>query len=183
MDRGTKRTLFAFLLAVFAALATALLSGYGVSGQIRLDTGDLRYRFLGVPFRYDAMPEPERSMLLSLAQESDRLSSEWRTCVRYPLPTSNNPDVMCRGYYVYATAWIGVDRRLARLALEDVADYVETTGAQYGLPDACLVLSPLVVERASDDTLRVIDDWRNHEDVVAYCQMKGHDVSPAGNEP
>lgn len=166
---------FCFLVA-FAIVVYCLLSGYGFSGQIRLDTGDLRYCFLGVPYLYEPMPEPDRSALLSIAKESDLLKPAWHTCVRYPLPTTNNPDLMCRTFYAYAAAWARADGDLGKLALEDLATYIQKTGAQYGLPDSCLIFSAFLLERDDNGNLRAVDAWRDHERVRCYCEKKGYDL-------
>lgn len=179
MDRSAKHTLIVLLLAVVAVLAIAFLSGYGVSGQVRLDSGDLRYRFLGIPYRHERMPEPQRSLLLSIAESSEILKAEWHTCACYPLPTSNHTDWMCRRFYYHATAWVSVDPSLARLIVEDVASYVIETNAEYSLPDSHSMLVPPAVEWDEKGGARVRDGWQDDIGAQWYCEQKGYTL-PAG---
>ena len=149
------------------------------SADIRLDTGDLRYRWFGVPVWYDRMPEPTRSHLLAAAAGSAVLTPEWQTCVTYPLPTSNNTDAMCRGFYAEGADWIPADPGVARLVLEDVATYVRRTNARSGLPASVRMLSPLGVMGIDARGIRTIrPDWRDDPEVQAYLQSKGY-VPPA----
>jgi hypothetical protein len=167
--------------AVTAIVFYCALTGHGFSGEIRLDTGDLRYCFLGIPYSSRRMPEPERSLLLSVARDSEILKPQWHTCVRYPLPTSNNSDLMCRRFYCHATAWISVDPALARLILEDIAKYVVETDARYSLPESCPMLTPPTVEWEDSGRARVPEDWRDSVGSEWYCEQKGY--SPPGAPP
>ncbi|MFH1746348.1 MAG: hypothetical protein ABIG44_04815 [Planctomycetota bacterium] len=159
----------------------SVLSGYGWSAQIRLDTGDLRYCLLGIPLQYDRMSEPQRSAILAISSKSPPISSKWVTCAVFPLPTSNNSHWMCVRYYCEVTAWMDVDPVLARMILEDIADYIETTNVMYSLPESHSMLNPGVVEYGKDGKYRVIDGWENDEGVQLYCQRKGYE--PRASEP
>jgi hypothetical protein len=150
------------------------------SGEIRLDTGDLRYCWWWVPVRYERMPEPERSRIQVVAAAGPAVPAEWVTCVRYPLRCSNNPDLMCRSFYASIAAWSGEDPKIARWALEDVVNYVRTTHAQYGLPASGHVLSGFIVEMSKG---RVVADWRDQEEMKAYCAAHGYVLPAAGTAP
>jgi hypothetical protein len=142
---------------------------------MRLDSGDVRYCFLGIPLSTKRMTEPQRTAILRIASGSLILRPVWRTCVVYPLPTTNNPDAMCRRFYREAAAWVDVDATIARMALEDIATYIEKTRAQYSLPDSCHVLGPDVVRRDG----RIVDDWRTNEMVRIYCEDRDHTLPTA----
>src|SRR4051794_11018966 len=94
---------------LLVAVGIILRGGPLTSADIRLDTGDLRYRYLGVPLSYERMPEPQRSRLLALAAGSNVLRPEWHTCATFPKVGSNNPDRMCRGWYFQASVWAAED--------------------------------------------------------------------------
>lgn len=176
--RLTKRRIL-----VFVGLGALLLFGLGVvlgpsSADIRLDTGDLRYRYFGIPIVYERMPEPQRSRLLALASQSPILVSEWHQCANYPLPTTNNTDGMCRDFYFKIDAWIDVDPQIARLAAEDVASYIRDTNALESLPKSYSLLSGFVVEWTADNRQSVREDWRDDEGVRAYFDTHGIAIPP-----
>ena len=91
------------------------------SGQIRLDTGDLRYCWFGIPVYYDRMPEPERSKLGTLARRSPAVPAKWVTCVTYPLRGSFNANIACQSHYLLALQ-PGVTKipKIARWAMDDL---------------------------------------------------------------
>jgi hypothetical protein len=107
-----------------------LILGYGVihgprNGQIRLDTGDLRYCWWGIPLEYDEMPEPQRSKIVALAKKSSAVPAIWVMCVRYPKDTTNNLDIMYQGFYRRIAWQAGEDPDLAKWQLEDVAATIQ----------------------------------------------------------
>lgn len=144
------------------------------SADIRLDTGDLRYRYLGIPMAYERVPEPQRTRLLALAAGSQVLVPEWRRCATFPLPSSNNTHRMCRGWYARASVWAAQDPPLARLMLEDVAAYVDHTSAVQGLPPSATLLSGRFVLPDVSGNLSLKPGWQQDEAAVAYMQWKGH---------
>jgi hypothetical protein len=148
------------------------------SGDIRLDTGDLRYRVFGIPMYYDRMPKPQRSQLLKLAATSSILKSVWCECVSYPLRGSNNPDNMCRYFYVKAAMWIPTDPHLAQLIVEDIATYIQNTKARQGLPSSLCMLGPGGLWANQTGVLAINPNWRQDPGVQNYLQLKGY-VPPA----
>ena len=148
------------------------------SGQIRLDTGDLRYCWFGIPFQYDRMPEPHRSKLLALASKSPSIPAKWVTCVTYPLPSSNNTDIMCRDFYELTAIWADEDPKIARWALEDIVDYIRDTHVQYGLPKSCAIFD--VVDRIGR---KVEADWRDQDEIKLYCAAHGYVPPPPATRP
>jgi len=112
---------FAVIL-ILGILTLGLAWAYGpTSAQIRLDTGDLRYCWWGIPLRHELMPEPDRSKIMALARKSKAVPEIWVTCVRYPKHTSNNPDLMYQHFYEDIAMQADEDQDLAIWQLEDVA--------------------------------------------------------------
>jgi hypothetical protein len=150
-----------------AIVAVMVISGRALtSADIRLDSGDLRYRYFGIPIVYERMPEPQRARLLALTSGSSVCRNVWCPCAVFPLPTSNNTDAMCRGFYMKMDAWIDVDRTLARAGIEDVGRYVIDTGVRQGLPRSFPLMRP--VELGKGGRMRVRSDWREDEGVQLY---------------
>jgi hypothetical protein len=162
-----------------------VLAGYGffhgpTSGQIRLDSGDLRYCWCGVPLWYKRMAEPERSKLMALASMSPAIPAKWVTCVTYPLPSSNNTDLMCSDFYYSVAVWKDEDPKIARWAMEDVADYIPHMLTRGGLPISCGLF--FVVDHGAH---RLEADWREKDDVKAYCAEHGYvpPSAPSASRP
>jgi len=154
-----------------------LRGGLLTSADIRLDTGDLRYRYLGVPLFYSRMREPQRSQLLALAANSKVLLPEWYTCANFPLKSSNLEDLMCRSRYFYASAWAKEDPQLARMMLENFARGITTPSAAQGSG----LLSNVYVQRWANGVWAVKQGWRQDADVVAYMASKYY--TPPSTQP
>jgi hypothetical protein len=177
-------------IGLFFGVTLAILFWCAASGpsygQIRLDSGDLRYFYFGIPV-YDPMPEPYRSQIRGLSQNSPILKSQWVTCVVYPLEGSNNPDKMIRRFYYNATAWIKEDPHLASLILNDVGKYViDAARKDYpgGLPESSELLSGMIVQYNAAGDVAVNPDWRADEGVSEYLKAKGYTppaTRPIGN--
>jgi len=130
---------------VVALLFLIIVVGAGpTSGQIRLDTGDLRYCRWGIPLSYKRMPEPARSKIVVLAAKSPAVPATWVTCITYPRSPESNTDSMCRGCYWYISIWADEDPKIARWALEDLVDYIPRMLTRGGLPESAPVLSDFV---------------------------------------
>lgn len=183
--KPTRRSSFKRLAAslgtaagIVVMLAYALRSG--PSAEIRLDTGDLRYLYWGIPFQYRWMPEPARSQLIVLSAGSNTLKPEWHSCATRV--GSNNADGMCQGFYRKATAWIAVDPHLARMIANDIANYVRNTGVRQGLPDSFGMLA-FVLDMDNKGSWHVKPGWQQDEMVMDYLQRKGYSLpatKPAG---
>lgn len=174
--RLTRRTCIHLTVYSLIALALYAFVHGPTSGQIRLDTGDLRYCWYGIPLRYRPMPEPERSHIVALASRAPAIPHRWVTCVTYPLPSSNNTDSMCRDFYWSVAIWSTVDRQIARRAFDDVVKYIDRTHATSGLPDSCEILDTFVVDWHS---CTVNPAWRDMEEVKSYCTCIGYTPPPA----
>jgi hypothetical protein len=149
-----------------------LLLGFGflhgpTSGQIRLDTGDLRYYWWGIPLKYERMPEPQRSKLLALASKAPAIPAKWVTC---------DTDRFCLSFYWSVAIWADEDPKIARWAMDDIVDYIPGMLSIGGLPKSGLVISIAVVDRQAR---RVDPGWRDNDDVRTYCAEHGYVPPPA----
>jgi len=162
-----------WIALALAALGVFILFCGPSSGDIRLDTGDRRYCYLGIPLSNRPMPEPYRSKLLALANKSPAIPSTWVQCVTYPLPSSNNTDLMCADFYRNVAIWSDEDPTLARLALEDVANYVPRMLSHGGLPEPFPLLTPLIIDHRTNT---INPDWRTDAEIQPY--LAAHHYTP-----
>lgn len=165
-------------LAVVAVLG---VMGHGWTAEIRLDCGDLRYSYLGIPVIASPMPDPDRSVLVSLADDSLVLHPEWRVCMVFPRHGSIDADRRYRDAYRRISAWADVDRTIARLAMEDLAEFIDT-GNGGGAPECAVLLGPDVIDSTVGD---VLPGWRENENVRAFCAARGYTFAdePAATQP
>jgi hypothetical protein len=152
---------------VAALVLLLLLFGVGITVSVRLDTGDQRVTYWGIPVAYRPMREPIRSSLLSV--QSKTAPRGWRWCAREAAS-----DGMVYRFYLDAAAWVEVDPEIARLVVSDLASYLDTTHATSGLPYCMTMIWPDVVDRVSGENPRVIDGWQKNPEVLAYLATKGY---------
>lgn len=154
--------------------------GIGWSCQIRLDCGDLRFCFLGVPVQFESMREPERAALIRVSQQSVNAGPDWVWCATEV--GSNRPHRMCNRFYREAAAWAEIDPAISRFMLEDIAEYIRRTHGQRDLP-ACIVLRS-VIDVGSKDTARLVVSsvWKKDPAVVEYLRERGYDIRLAREE-
>ena len=92
---------------------------------------------------------------------------KWVTCVEYPLPGTNNTDLMCAHFFYRSIAiWADEDRKMARWALEDVVAYTPGVLTHGGLPECVYLLGGAVVD---PDAKKVDPGWRDMEEVTVIC--------------
>jgi hypothetical protein len=181
--RLTPRKVIVLCVLMFG-LAVFLRGGPLTSADIRLDTGDLRYCYLGIPLVYERMPEPQRSQLLALAANSKVLRPEWCKCATFPLRSSNNEDGMCRGLYYKASVWAAQDPQLARLLLEDVAaNYIAAPNATQGSSASVGLLSGFFVQPDTTGKWVVKQGWRQDEEALEYAKAKGYNLPATAPSP
>lgn len=162
-----RRTGLAFgVIGIFLLLSCM---GVGSSVEFRLDTGDKRLLFWGIPVAYRS-PRPELRQGL-LALDDSEIPQRWVWCAQQV--GSNNADNMMSGFYHEAAAWLEVDPEIARLVLRDIAAYLQTTHATHGLPDCMEMLWPEAVGR-DDGQYRVVKGWEKNPRVLAYLARKGY---------
>src|SRR5262249_23716728 len=118
------------LLLIATVLGWILLIG-PTDAQFRLDTGDVRYIYSGIPGRTLRMDEPERSTIVSLASGSTVLKTE---LVSVPHQRALNSQLFGQKMFYRAARWATVNPQMSKALLEDMALYLK--GAQ--LPQATL---------------------------------------------
>jgi hypothetical protein len=133
--------------------------------QFRLDTGDVRYLWCGIPVRHIRMSEPERSQLLALGSGSAILKTKWVPCGGISVS-------LARQYYKESLAWAKQDPHLARLILEDCAVWVTRNHA--GLPDSIRMLWYPVIDQNGNGVYQIESDWRSDVGAREYLMRKGY---------
>ncbi|HZK80202.1 MAG TPA: hypothetical protein VFC46_04025 [Humisphaera sp.] len=179
----TKRPLFRVTIPRAIVLLFLMIAFYWMmrgdlrtSADIRLDTGDLRYRYFGIPWEYHRMPEPVRSELLKLGAGSKIITSEWRKCADLPYRSSCNEAGLCREHFIFATAWVREDPQLARLMFEDLARMLKGENNDYSLD----FLFIRYVEW-SGSTSKVMQNWRQDPELLDYMARKHY--APPSTQP
>ncbi len=158
------------LLLPVGLVLYAFVYGPLTSADIRLDTGDIRYRYFGIPLVYERMVEPARSTILSLSGGSTVLTPQWMPCESFPLSRWATPrERLYSVRYAAATAWAKVDPKAARLVLEEIAG--ELSGKTYPSLDSATMLS--LLDRDATGTWTVDPDWRTNPDAVAWLAKRG----------
>jgi len=114
--------------------------------------------------------------MLILSARSDVIDSGWYQCAKYPLPTTNNTDAMCRMFFIRAAIWAREDPAIGKLMIEDLAEYIRETRARHGAPEGW----DLFFWRLEEDgqgVRRPMQGWREDEHIQAYLQTNGITVS------
>src|SRR4051794_40255162 len=113
-QRRPGRPLFKWLVAV---LLTVLATGVFLpllgpsSAEVRSDTGDLRYRWFGIPLEQQHLGEPGRTKIATLAKIAPSITAEW---MQFPAPSAlRNPHLQCVGAYAAVADWSDQDQELA----------------------------------------------------------------------
>lgn len=157
---------FGFVIPLFLLLSCL---GLGSSVEFRLDTGDKRFVFWGIPVSHRSLRAEQRDANLSLSDAE--VPRRWVWCARQV--GTNDPDAMVSAFYRDAAAWVDVDPEIAKLVRRDIADYLQTTHAARGSPECFVMLWPTVVEREETGS-HVVQDWQKNPDVQAYLARKGY---------
>jgi hypothetical protein len=146
--RIVRRVLYPIVGLLFLLIAVIRIS---CPTAIRIDSGDVRYTALLIPVWIDRTPEPQRSVLLSLAHDAG-ISSEWAAI---PLQTSSNDNAaMCHDYYEEVAVWATADRKLGQCMLQDVSECIRAgAGIKYRLSSAGTLLLSVEPDRV------VPTDW------------------------
>lgn len=160
-----KRDHWGLAIGVVAAFLLATCMGFGYSVEFRLDTGDKRFLFWGVPISYRSS-HPELASL-----HDPKIPKRWVWSATQV--GSNAADSMVSDFYYDAAAWVEVDPQIAKLVVRDIADYLQSTHATHGLPDCMPMIGPSVI--AYDNGKRhVVKDWENDPQVQSYLEKKGY---------
>lgn len=154
----------AIITTVLVVCLFSLLLRGPDDAQINLKTGDLRYRILCVPYSYQGITPPYSDWLRGISSGDDR----WITVATFPLPTSNNSQVMCQDFYESAATWVTIDPKLAKTVLQDVEHYIVSTEARHSLPDSFPLL--IQAQRNIDQKPQIKDGWQSDALVQAYLE-------------
>ena len=164
------RTLSGIMILAIPVLLFGEMLGPS-SADIRIDTGDLRYRYFGIPVVYRRMPEPYRSGLLAFGRDQDLLRPDWVQCEDFPFGGSGKDYArMFQGFYVKLVPWIGEHRGVARALARDIVRSIKIR--KLGLPRGSYLLDWLT-RRGTQGTLRVRSGWRDDPEVQAYLNSSG----------
>jgi hypothetical protein len=164
------KKIFRIGLALLATVAVAV--GYAAlmgpsSTEIRMDCGDVRYRYFGMPMIFTRQNPESRLILLSLARKSPFLRPVWLPVVRQT--SSNNPLAAYQNWYVGASIWCSVDADVGRLLVEDIASAIrDAKGVKIGVPKGIYLL------RLTYETDLIPTNWMFDPKVRAYCKARGY---------
>ena len=140
------------------------------SAQVRLDTGDRRYCWFGVPLQYDTMPEPQRTKILSLKPSA--VPEKWITYVYDPW--SADHEESRRTEFNRIAYWVDEDPNIGRWALEDLADDIEQD--RHALPASYFALFSGMAHVMDG---KLVEDWRSDGVIRDYCLAHGYTCPPA----
>ena len=182
---GRRRFGFAAIILSGVLIGRYWMTGgeLGTAVGIRLDTGDVRYYYLGVPIIYHRMPEPQRSQVLAMAAKSSVLKTEWHTCRPIPLRPYRDP-VIWSEMYDKAAVFAKQDPDLARMLLEDFVSLwvlLEDTGGSSAATVHFPLLSGDFVKVGNPGSWVLVQGWRQDPEVLAYMASKHY--TPPGTQP
>jgi hypothetical protein len=156
-------------LGILAVILILSCLGFGNTMQVRLDTGDQRDLFWGIPFHYRNLDPESRRALLSLG-DSD-VPNQWIWCAT--AVGWNQVGFGVQRDYRCAAAWVNVDPEIAKLIVRDLAAYVQSTHALRGLPSCTSMLWPPVID-PSKFPYQVIAEWKTDQGVRDYLDRRGY---------
>jgi hypothetical protein len=160
-----KRNHLGLAFGVIAAFLLVTFMGFGYSVEFRLDTGDKRFLFWGVPFSYRST-HPEISSL-----NDPEIPKRWVWSATQV--GSNNADSMVSAFYRNAATWVEVDPQIAKLVVRDIAEYLQSTHATHCLPDCIAIIEPPIIVYENGKR-HVVKDWENDPQVQLYLEKKGY---------
>lgn len=142
---------------------------------IRLDCGDIRYTALLIPVWIDRTPEPQRSVLLSLARDAG-VPPEWGVI---PLQTTSNYNAGAyRDYYEEVAVWAAVDRRLSLCLLQDVSGNIRAAGTKYAVPSAVRLLRGVEPDRVAPTDWADYPELREDPGIRSFLAKYGYVLPP-----
>jgi hypothetical protein len=175
---GEKKRILLMTVIAFAGILLVCVTTRGpTTAEIRLDTGDLRYCWWGIPLKYEMMPEPSRSKLLTVASRTPSIPAKWVTCVSKPWTRTTLRTHRTSVHFYHCIAiWSDEDQKIASWAMEDVVYWINGMTTHGGSLKCSSVLSGFVV----DVNKGTIDPrWREMDAVRYYCDVHGYTPLPA----
>lgn len=144
------------------------------SAEVRLDTGDLRYRWFGMPLDYSRMAEPDRSKIAALAAMVPAMRAEW---AHFPAPSVlHNPHSQCVGAYHEVAEWSDQDRGLARRLLMDVAEEARKRQFMGEVTPAFGLAWPVLDFKLNHNDS--FAGWQQDPEVLRYFASHGYTPGP-----
>lgn len=128
-----KRPAVIIILCAFA-LGVLFLLDVGKSVQIHTVRGELRFRFIGVPYDYSHQWEEDERLLEEIALGPPEIVGEWRRCGS--IERAGNFAYL---NYTLIAALARVDPRAARFCLEDEVSWIIRTQCEKGVPLAAVL--------------------------------------------
>jgi len=154
------------------------LSGVVMSVQLRLDTGELRFRYLGITYRTIRQPEYVIERLRAATSLPPRMEPRWFSGVGW----KDVKDAERQGDYYYyyelyarASAWCAVSPGFGRLILDDIARIVQAGGWSNTGPECAdpTEMTDLLVQRDSSRRWGLAPGWRESVYLKYYLDRKG----------
>jgi hypothetical protein len=156
-----------FFLLLPLALAVVLGARAGpTSIQIRMDCGDLRFKYFGIPARWEPMPEPARSRLLSAVAGSSTVQPVWLPIV--PQHTSYDHAGAYQSWYHAMAAWADVDPTVCRLLVEEFGNSVKAANGERHVAPRGLRLLHAEDFPAGDTS------WLKDPAIIEFCSERGY---------
>jgi hypothetical protein len=132
---------------------------------IRIDCGDIRYSYMGIPLYIDRLPKSTRDPLLVLAGQSG-ISARWA----YVAPSGFSYDTLggYRNCYYLLANWARVDQNIGRLLLQDMSSHINAANGAHSTWEGMQVL---YLDAFNPDGPA---GSLNDPTVVAYCEKRGY---------
>ncbi len=159
--------------AVYSTLGLILFVMFTIQGRpssidIRVDCGDLRFRYWGIPIIYERMREPQRTALLAIARAAPPIAPKWIPVL--PQRTSNYNAGEYQSRYFKRMPWAKADPNICRLLLEDFSTYItRADGRSYAGGWGTRVSE----WGAMGDPIS--PDWISDPDIRQFCESHGYE--------
>ncbi|MCK4283388.1 MAG: hypothetical protein KAX44_03645 [Candidatus Brocadiae bacterium] len=166
------RKRLARILLLFAlVLALLFLFDVGKSVQIHTVRGDLRFRFLGLPYDSRRQRDEDVRLLQEIALGPPEVRGEWHRCGQWHRRGR-------AGYrdYTFIAALARVDQRAARFCLEDEVSWITRTKCDEGCPLAP-ILSFALVGRDDQGRWAISPEWWRNETLRGCFEEAGYAFS------
>jgi hypothetical protein len=140
--------------------------GLGSTFQVRLDSGDQRICFWGIPTFHRSIDAEARNSLLSL--NGSEVPKRWATFhARFGLRYDTR---IARDYYEEAAEWVNVDPAIAELILSDLASHV--VRGRTDQPPECSAMLYFTGIQWEGRVRSVAANWRADPHVQRYLASK-----------
>jgi ankyrin repeat protein len=156
------------LVLAVLLMAWVVFRGGPKTTEVRLDSGDLRFCFLGIPFRHQLVYY--RSAIQYVTARQPAIKAKW-----YLVGDWHDHEVG-RYYDVYAPAWLSIDPSVARIVYVDLARVARVGWPRHSHPP-CGVMLWWIGDGAltyGEEFDCVKPGWRRSPGVIEYLREHGH---------